>query len=734
MRPGEDGRHPTFCRLCEAYCGLVATVEDGAITGVEPDRDNPHSQGHACVKGVTFADVTNDPDRITTPMKRVEETGAFVPVSWEDALDDIAVRLKAVMDRHGGEAFAFAHGNPVSFHTDFTLGTASFLRAIGASKVFHAGSQDHNSRSTANWLAFGAAFLNSFPDLVKCDFLMILGANPLVSNGSLLFAPRIRHDLDAIAERGKVIVVDPRRTETARRYDHVPVRPAGDVWLLLGMLRVLIEEDRIDHTAVSDLAIGWEELRAKVLSIPLADAAHRCGIDEAEIRAMSKAFAQSERAAIYGRIGLCRNKHGTLANFLLTALNCVAGKFGREGGTIFPVTMMAGTEKGVQGGYERRRINAGEVPAVGGSLPCALLPEELLRESNERVRAMFVYGANFVLTSPGGSKLVEALQSLELFVACDLFINETNCHAHYVLPGTTFFERPDLPFFGIGFSMMRPFLQYTEAVVEPVGDARDEFEILAEIARRLGKDIGVKGSALAALDGAIRMGPAGDHFGKRENGWSFDRLRRYPHGVMIDGLDRTAGWRDKIGYPDRKIRVWHDLLNEDFNELVAEPMPEARALQLIGRRDIRSMNSWLHNVDRLVRSQRAALMIHPDDALVRNIGTGSDVTCRSAYGSVVLEALVTDEVRPGTVCYPHGWGHTGEGSWLTANHTAGKSVMSLFGHGREIMERLAGMTVMDGIAVSVEPWSGSVQEGAVDAMSTPVSRATDTGLRRRRAK
>lgn len=700
MKPGEDGEHPTFCRLCEAYCGLIATVADGAIVKVAPDRENPHSQGHACVKGVSFSEVVYDPDRVLRPLRRTGAAGVFEPVSWDDALSDISERLGEILARHGGDAFALQSGNPVAFNTDFATGAPRFLEAIGARKRYNSGSQDQNSRLAANFLAFGTVAVNSFPDLVNCDFLIIMGANPLISNGSLLFAPRIRHDLDAIAERGRVVVVDPRRTETARRYEHLAVKPDGDAWLLLGMLRALVDADLVDRSDLDACVEGWNQLREYLLQVPVARAAERCGLEEGRIRELANSFAQTERAAVYGRLGLCRGKHGTLTNFLLTALNVVAGKFGRQGGTIFPVTMLAGTEIGSPGGYERRNSRVGDFPIVGGTMPSALLPYDLLQDGEDRVRAMFMFGANTLLSAPGATKLKEALKNLDLFVACDLYVNETNCHAHYILPGTSFFERADLPLYGISYSMMRPFLQYTDAVIERRADVRDEFEILAEIADRLGDDIRKPGRPLEAFDDLIRRGPAGDQYGKRE-GWSFSKLLENRHGVMVDGLELTAGWREKLGYPDKKIRVWHDLLETEMSALLHDDEPGRGGLQLIGRRDIRSMNSWLHNVEKLVRSQKPELIIHPDDAAALGICDHDTVLCNSRFGSVSLVASVSDEVRPGTVCYPHGWGHEGRGSWQIANATGGRNISGLFGHGYEAMEAIAGMTIMDGIPVSV---------------------------------
>lgn len=698
MTTSGSTNRPTFCRLCEAYCGIVATVEDGHVVDIKPDKENPHSQGHVCVKGMAIGDLTNDPDRLLTPMKRVGGPGEFVPVSWDEAMADIAARLKVILERDGGDALALYHGNPMGFATDFVVGVNSFLAALGAHKRYHAGSQDHHARLAANYFAYGDAERNAFPDLVNCDLLLILGANPLVSNGSLVFAPRIRHDLDAIAKRGRVVVVDPRHSETASRYDHLPITPTGDLWLLLGMLRTLIDHDLIDGEFIADHTVGWEMLRAEALSVALAEASDRSGVAAEVIQSLAREFASTPRAAIYGRLGTCRGPHGTLTSFLILALNIVTGKFGRRGGTIFGYDVLAGTETGRLHHYLTGKSRIGDVPVVCDTHPGAMLPADLLDPGEGRIRAMLLFGANPVLSSPGGQTLVEGLEQLELMVACDLYMNETNRHADYLLPGLTFLERDDIPLYGL-LSLMRPFVQYSEAVAKPAGEARDEFGILAEMARRLGNDITEGGRPLAGFDAMLRNGPAGDQFGNRE-GWSFDRLRAHPHGVTLDLRDPTEDWERKIGFPDRKLRLWHEDLGRDLARARSRITVPPGLLKLISRRDIRSMNSWMHNIDALSRSQSPTLLINPRDAHERNISDGDDVRVSTRFGEVVVPAKLSTDMVAGAVCYPHGWGHAG--GWTTANAKGGQNINVLLGTGADTVEQLAGMTLMDGLPVEVQ--------------------------------
>lgn len=727
--PGEDGDHVTFCRLCEAYCGLVAKVREGRIQAIIPDRENPHSQGHVCVKGIAFHEVVNDPDRLTSPMRRVGGPGEFVPVSWDDALDDIAVSLKGILDQDGGDAVAFYMGNPMAFATDSVMTHGGLMKAVGSRKGYGAGSQDSNSRLVANFAVFGSAMTNAFPDLPNCDHLLIFGANPLVSNGSILYAPRIRHDLDAIAARGRVVVVDPRATETARRYEHVAIRPGTDIWLLLAMARVMFEEGLVDHKVVGLHALGLDRLEAELGRVSVSGAAAHCGIPETTIRDLARSFAARPRAAMYSRVGLCRGPFATLANVMVTALNVIAGKFGVRGGAIFGSPLLAGSEKGTFGGYAGEVTRVGRIPVVAKYMACAAMPDDILVEGRGRVRALIMTAGNPLLSAPGGARLEKALAALDLFVAFDLYMNETSRYADYLLPSTTFLERGDVPYGGWNV-LMRPFLQITEAVIPPVGEARHEHEVYREIVRRMGLEWpcrseeerallrqGVVRTPIENLDRSLRMGAAGDLFGERD-GWSLERLRQHPHGVMVDLPDPTADWWLRLGYPDRKLRLWTDLIESEFRRFWVEWSPPP-PLALVGRRDIRSINSWMHNVQKLVRSQDAALLIHPVDARAHGLADGDRARLWTEHGEVQIDVAVTDEVGPGTLCYPHGWGH--QGGWRLANDTQGRNINVLLGLGLENVEFVSGTTLMDGIKVMIERLPG----GADTAALTPEYAAVD---------
>ena len=692
LAPGEDGVHYTFCRLCEAHCGLAARVEAGRIVDVQPDKDNPHSQGHVCLKGITFHNVTYDPDRITRPMKRVGGPGEFAPVGWDEALDDIAARLGRVLDAHGPDAVASYKGNPIAFGIDVSFSLKAFLKELGVTKYYGAGSQDTNARLTACYFAFGSAVTYDIPDLPHCDMLVMFGANPLVSNGSMVWSPRVRHDLDAIAERGRVVVIDPRRTETARRYQHVAVRANGDVWLLLGMLRTLIDERLFDEAAVAAHMTGFAELAREIARHDPAACAERAGVAPDVIADLARGFAETPRAVAYGRLGVCRGPHATLENFLLVALNLLGGKLGRQGGAIFSRPILGGSQKVLTGGYGDTRSRIGDFPSVAQFMASAMLPADIMEPGEGQVRAMILTGGNMVMSAPGGAALVDALQRLDLIVSLDLYQTESNRYADYILPVPTFFERDDYPMAGLG-SMIRPFVQVTDAVVAPVGEARAEWEIFNALLARLGKP--THGRPMEDLDKAFRLGPAGDAMGERA-GWSFDRLREHPHGVMVDLPDPYDPW-PRIAWPDGKARLWHPAIADEFARLIPEG---GDALRLITHRDIRSLNSWLHNVPRLVRSQHPDLLMSPADAARLGLDDGETVRLSIAAASVTVRIALTDDMRPGTVSYPHGWGH--HGGWQHANAQGGSNINWLLPVGETAVERISGTTVMDGLAVTIE--------------------------------
>ena len=720
LKPGEDGRHITYCRICEALCGMAVTVENGRITQIEADQDTVSSSGFICTKGPNMAGVVYDPDRILYPMKRTGGPGEFSRVSWDDALADISARLSSLKETWGGEAIGAYVGNPAAFagmQYDWVL---SFLRSLDSTQNYTPSAGDISAFCFATEAVIGPGF--TIPDLPHCDYLLIVGANPLESHTSLLHAPRIREDLDAIAGRGNVVVVDPRATKTAKRYTHQPIQPNSDVYFMAGLLKTVFDESLVDEAFVAAEVVGADEL-AKVLSqLSMEDCATECGVPVADIQRIAREFSAHERAACYSRLGISRASYGALTNLLLLALNIVTGKFGRRGCSFMglnPYLPEGFSNRGAENSHGKQRTRTGNLPAVGGHLPATVMADEILHPGEDRLRALLVSAGNPVLSFPNGTRLEEALQTLDLLVSLDLYITETNQYADYILPATSFFERADVPVFSIT-TMPRPALHWTPAVIEPLGECREEQHVFMEISRRMGlpnpiamtllpEDMWEEhrdSDQLELLDRAIRLGMFGDQFGDRPGGLSLDLARQHPHGVPIEDFDAYQEWRRHARHPEGKLDLWNDTIAGDFQRLRDEGLrlkPGQDQLRLFGRRSVRNINSWMHNVGDLVKGDAGspALFMHPDDASARAIEDGQLVSVAGKHRAVNCQVRLTPDVVPGSVCYPHGWGHGGASNWAVAKQTRGVNINDIISSDVEDLDPLTGSPVFDGFPVTI---------------------------------
>jgi anaerobic selenocysteine-containing dehydrogenase len=708
----------TFCRICEPLCGLVATVEDGRLTQLRPDRAHPLSRGYACPKGIAMTDVQNDPDRVLHPLKRTGGLGQFERVSWPEAMGDIAARLRGVLSARGPDAVGWYMGNPGAFSYSHVLWVKGFLDGLGSPHYYTAGSQDVNNRFAASALLYGSPLVVPIPDLRRTDFLFMVGANPLVSHGSVLSAPRVREQLLAITERGgRVVAVDPRRTETARQFEHLPVRPDSDAWLLLSMLQVVFDEGLADEGFLAEWTTGADALARRVASCTPESTAQKTGVEPERLREIARAFANAKAAAAYGRTGSCLGRFGTLVAFLLDALNAATGNLDQPGGAVFgdpPIPLDEIGEKAGLDTYGKIHSRFGGIPDVLGNLPATLLPREITTPGQRQIRALFVSAGNPVLSVPDGDALEAALGELDLMVSLDLYVNETNSHADYVLPATTFLEREDVPVALLGF-FSTPFMQVTEAVVEPGGEARQEWEVIDELSRAVGvapyslpalralARVGIRVTPRRLMDVLLRIGRRGDLFGLRRSGLSLAKLAKRPHGIVLDDFIVTGVLRRKLRHKDKRVHLRDAAIFSELDRLasVNGDRPEF-PLKLIGMRELRSHNSWMHNAALLMRGGREhALRIHPEDAEKVGLTEGAAATVTSASGSLEVPVLITDEMTPGTVALPHGWGH--RGGWRLANEAGGVNVNQLAPSDPESLERLAGMAHLTGIPVRVEP-------------------------------
>ena len=709
----------TYCNICEALCGLVATVEHDRVVELRTDPDHPMSAGYACPKGIAMTELQNDPDRVLHPLRRRGDGSGFDTVSWDEALDDIASRLRATRGSHGGDAIGWYAGVPYTFSFGHHLWVKGFLAALGSPHHYGAISQDVGSRFAASALLYGSAFETPLPDVERTQFMLILGANPFVSNGSYLTAPRIRERLHRIIERGgRIVVIDPRRTETAASFEHVAVRPDSDAWLLLSMLHVLFEEDLCDREFLDRHASGTEALRGAVASYPPETTEPDTGVPAGLVRRLARDFASSSSAVAYGRTGACRGRFGTLVCFLLDALNIVTGNLDRPGGWIFSETAIPSRRLGTLLGldsYGRKLSRVGGLPDVLGELPTALMAKAITTPGPGRLRALLMSAGNPIHTVPNADELAVALQDLELFVSLDLYVNDTNRYADYVLPATTWLERPQTAHWHAA-AWVTPFIQYTPPVVAPYGQAREEWQVIEQLSTRLGLvpqiarpmrmlgRLGMRRSPTAMQDMLLRTGRYGDWFGLRRRGLSFARLLRgHPHGLRLSPHHPTGVLRDRIRHRDRRVALFPDAIASEIERAAGRvrATSEAFPLLLISLRELRSHNSWTHNSPKLMRNRSFALRVNPRDADAVRLADGDIARISSKTASIEAPVRVTDEIMAGTVALPWGWGH--HGGWRVANAAGGANLNRLTSSDPADLERLAGMSWLNGVPVRLEP-------------------------------
>jgi anaerobic selenocysteine-containing dehydrogenase len=706
--------HFRSCNLCEASCGVAITVEDDRVVEIRGDEEDAFSRGYICPKAAALADLHHDPDRLRRPMRR--DGDRWSEIGWDQAFDDIAARLREVWDRHGKDALAVYQGNP----TVHSLGLLTFgqllLRKLGTRNMYSSTSVDQLPHMLASYQMLGHQALLPVPDLDRTDYMLILGGNPLVSNGSLMTAPGVRDRLKKLRARGgKLVVIDPRRSETAEIADeHFFVRPGSDALLLLAILHVLFAEGLTDFGRLAGRIDGEAEVRRVAAGFAPERVAAAVGIDAPSMRRLARELAAAPTAIVYGRMGVSVQAFGGLCAWLIDVVNLATGNFDEVGGVMFTTPAVdivrAADSLGFDNSYARFHSRVRGLPEFGGELPASCLAEEIETPGTGQVRALITSAANPVLATPNGGRLERALPSLELMVSIDPYMNETTRHAHYILPPTSFLERShyDLALYAVS---VRNVAKYSPPVFARGDEQRHDWEIAAELASRLV----VRGGRVAqtlARAALLRLGPeAVLDLGLRTGSWglrrgraglSLRKLRAQPHGVDLGPLEprlpallRTEGKRIALAPP---------VYLADVARLEREALT-ARAgggLSLIGRRHLRSSNSWMHNSERLVKGKpRCTLLIHPDDAAARGLRDGEVATVRSRVGAVSLPVEVSDEIMRGVVSIPHGWGHDRPGTRTrVAEAHPGVSINDVTDD--TLVDLLAGTASLSGVPVTVQ--------------------------------
>jgi anaerobic selenocysteine-containing dehydrogenase len=695
-------------------CGLSIGVEDGRIKDVRGDKENVFSRGHVCPKGPALRELHEDPDRLRQPVRRTATGWETVP--FPEALDEAADLLAGVRARHGADAVALYVGNPVAHNHAAILGLPILQTALGTKNHFDTNSQDGNPKIFACMKMFGDGLSLTIPDVDRTRYLLMLGANPAASNGSTFTMGDPRARLRGVRERGgRIVLVDPRRTESADWSDeHLPIRPGGDAAFVLAILHVLFTEHRIDVARVEKIAVGLPTLRDRAMRFPPSRVEAAVGIPAATIVRVARELASAESAVAYCRVGVCQSELGLVASWLVEALNVVTGNFDRPGGMMFarPAADIGPIARAVVGNnHGRWRSRVRGLPEFLGSLPSAALHEEITTPGPGQIRALVTLAGNPVLSVPGGERLAGAFASLEAMVSVDYYVNETTRHARLVLPPASPLETShfDLLFHAVA---VRNTVSYSEPVLQRSEGALDDYEILTGLSKRLlarRAGGGAVGSALEAamervlpspdwvIDKLLRFGP----YGRGPDGLSLAKVRASPHGIDLGELVPMG--RERVRHPGGRV----DLAPEAF---VAElPRVEAwlaksaaRDLVLVGRRHLRSNNSWMHNLRSLVKGpDRSALLVSPDDAARLGLVDGRTYRLKSRAGEVTAKVSVSKDMMPGVVSLPHGYGHAPAAATLrVAGALSGPNVNALTDE--TWVEPILGNSILTGVPVTIE--------------------------------
>jgi anaerobic selenocysteine-containing dehydrogenase len=731
------------CSVSDATCVGQSVTDGREAASARCDSADVFSQGFICPKAFGIKQLHEDPDRLTTPL--VRRDGELVEATWDEAFEEIDRRLSPILAEHGRNAVAVYLGNPNAHNLSAITHGPAWLRVLGTHNLYSASTVDQMPKQVSAGYMFGTMLSVPIPDVDRCDHLLLLGANPLVSNGSLLTAPNMRGRLRAIRERGgKVVVIDPRRTRTAEEADeHHFIRPGTDALLLAAIACTIVEEELGNTGRLAEHVNGLDEVSELVREFTPEAVADVTGIEAGETRRMARELAAAERAAVYARIGTCTQEFGTHASWLVDVLNVLTGNLDREGGALFTRAAVGqrnssgpgGGGRGVRFGRWTSRVRG--LPEFFGELPVAVLAEEIETPGDEQVRALITAAGNPIVSTPNSGRLERAVEGLDFMLSIDIYVNETTRHADVILPAPEPLEKShyDAAFYQLS---TRNIANYSPAVFERRGPA--EWEIYMRLAGIIAgqgpngdveafddmviqtliqREVGMEGSRVEGrepdellealeprrgpervLDFLIRTGPYGDGFGSDPEGLTLELLEQSPHGIDLGPL--SARLPEVLRTPSGKVELAPEPIVGDIERLRAALARERNGgMLLIGRRQLRSNNSWMHNLPALVKGKdRCTLHIHPDDAVRLGLADGEQAIVRSAAGSLEAPVEVTDEIMPGVVSIPHGWGHDADGVRMNvASAHAGVNSNLLADESQ--VEPLSGNAVLNGIPVEV---------------------------------
>ncbi len=703
--------HYRACNVCEATCGLEIKYQDNKILSIKGDKKDPLSKGHICPKGVALQDIYYDPDRLKQPVKKTQD--GWQKISWNQAFDEVTNKIKSIQKQHGNDAVAIYSGNPTVHNMGAMLFMPMFSRLLRTKNRYSATSVDQLADQLAAYLLFGHQLLVPVPDLDRTDCLLIIGANPVVSNGSMMTAPKVAQRLKDIRKRGgKVINVDPRFTETSKIADqHIYINPAADVYLLLAMLHVVFEKQYDNLRHVKEFTHDIQDIKNLVKPYTPASVAEITGIEAQTIEDLVDTFCQSKSACCYPRFGASTQKFGTLTQWLGNVLNIVTGNFDRAGGVMFAkpaLDILAPAKNKFKKVFGKNHSRLKGLPSFAGELPVSVLADEILTEGEGQIKMLITNSGNPVISTPNGNKMDKALQSLDYMVAVDFYVNESSRHANIILPPTSALERSH---YNMAFHTLavQNTAKYTEPLFDSEKNQRSDMQIFVELWSRLQpgglknkfktwmtKRVIYKNGEAGIIDAGLKKGPYPD--------LNLAKVIASKHGIDLGALQPCMP--ERLFTIDQQIHLMPEEIKADIGRLednFINDKPDSEFnMQLIGRRDPRTNNSWMHNSHRMVKGkQRCVAIVNNQDAEKHDLKNGDSIKVTSKIGEITLPVSVSQEIKPGIISIPHGWGHVFDDIQLSiAKKHAGVNINILMDENS--MDELSGNAVLSGVPVNIQ--------------------------------
>ncbi len=694
--------HRRACNLCEAICGLEIETQGNTVVSIRGDKNDPLSKGYLCPKAFALKDIYEDPDRLRAPMKRVGDT--WQKISWEQAFAEIGEKFHSVRAKYGNDALGIYHGNPSVHNVGTILNSGTLVRSLKTKNAFSATSADQLPHHFVGWLMLGHPFLLPVPDIMRTHYMLVLGGNPIASNGSMMTAPNVSEHLDNIKKRGgKVVVVDPRKSETAERAsEHIFVKPGTDVFFLLGIVHTLFAENLVNLGKLSTFTEGIKTLENVVQTYTPSFVERITGISSETITRITREFASAESAVCYGRMGVSVQKFGGVCQWLVWAINILTGNFDSVGGAMFPTPafdLLANAKpKNI---FKRWHSRVRGLPEFMGELPVSVMAEEMLTEGEGKIRAFITNCGNPVLSTPNGTQLEQGLESLDVMVSIDIYLNETSRHAHYILPPVTGLQ---VSHYDINFNALSVYntAKYSPVTFEKSDEERYDWEIMQTLAHVISGDVKTQNVASLqkpeiTIDYMLQNGPYK---------LSLQQLKEKPEGIDLGFLQPQLP--ERIIHTDKKIQIAPELLVADMSRVAREALrlivqsQKSDAFTLIGRRSLRSNNSWMHNSEKLMKGRnRCTALMNENDASALGLQNNEMVRVHSRVGSVEIPVEITNDMLRGVISIPHGFGHNRPNTnWKVAQQHAGVSANDLTDD--TVIDELTGNAAFSNVSVRVQ--------------------------------